>query len=96
MRITGESIAEVAGGGGRQARRQQPPSGRSAAREDGAEPPRCRSSHDQQPPFSCCATASGIEILFVRRAPELKFMGGAWVFPGGALAGRRTAIPRTT
>lgn len=29
--------------------------------------------------------AEGIEILFVRRAPELKFMGGAWVFPGGAL-----------
>lgn len=27
----------------------------------------------------------GIEILFVRRSPELKFMGGAWVFPGGAL-----------
>lgn len=28
----------------------------------------------------------GIEILFVRRSPELKFMGGAWVFPGGAVA----------
>lgn len=27
----------------------------------------------------------GIEVLFVRRAPELKFMGGAWVFPGGSL-----------
>jgi 8-oxo-dGTP pyrophosphatase MutT (NUDIX family) len=27
----------------------------------------------------------GMEILFVRRAKELKFMGGAWVFPGGAL-----------
>lgn len=27
----------------------------------------------------------GIEILFVRRSPELKFMGGAWVFPGGSL-----------
>lgn len=27
----------------------------------------------------------GIEILFVRRSPELKFMGGAWVFPGGTL-----------
>lgn len=26
-----------------------------------------------------------VEILFVRRAKELKFMGGAWVFPGGAL-----------
>lgn len=27
----------------------------------------------------------GIEVLFVRRSPELKFMGGAWVFPGGTL-----------
>jgi 8-oxo-dGTP pyrophosphatase MutT (NUDIX family) len=27
----------------------------------------------------------GIEILFVRRSPELKFMGGAWVFPGGTV-----------
>lgn len=27
----------------------------------------------------------GIEILFVRRSPTLKFMGGAWVFPGGTL-----------
>lgn len=27
----------------------------------------------------------GIEILFVRRSPDLKFMGGAWVFPGGTL-----------
>ena len=27
----------------------------------------------------------GIEMLFVRRSPELKFMGGAWVFPGGTL-----------
>lgn len=29
--------------------------------------------------------AAGVEILFVRRAAELKFMGGAWVFPGGGL-----------
>lgn len=29
--------------------------------------------------------ADGIEILFVRRSTELKFMGGAWVFPGGGL-----------
>ncbi len=29
--------------------------------------------------------ADGIEILFVRRSPDLKFMGGAWVFPGGTL-----------
>lgn len=27
----------------------------------------------------------GVEILFVRRSPDLKFMGGAWVFPGGTL-----------
>lgn len=27
----------------------------------------------------------GIELLFVRRSPELKFMGGAWVFPGGTV-----------
>ena len=27
----------------------------------------------------------GLEILFVRRSTELKFMGGAWVFPGGSL-----------
>ncbi|MBI4897007.1 MAG: NUDIX hydrolase [Actinobacteria bacterium] len=28
----------------------------------------------------------GMQILFVRRSPDLKFMGGAWVFPGGAVA----------
>lgn len=28
----------------------------------------------------------GLEILFVRRSTELKFMGGAWVFPGGSLS----------
>ncbi|MGB0872119.1 MAG: NUDIX hydrolase [Solirubrobacterales bacterium] len=27
----------------------------------------------------------GIELLFVRRSMELKFMGGAWVFPGGTV-----------
>lgn len=27
----------------------------------------------------------GIELLFVRRSPDLKFMGGAWVFPGGTV-----------
>ncbi|MBJ7458833.1 MAG: NUDIX domain-containing protein [Thermoleophilaceae bacterium] len=27
----------------------------------------------------------GIEILFVQRSLSLKFMGGAWVFPGGTL-----------
>lgn len=33
-----------------------------------------------------CADHDEVEILFVRRAQELKFMGGAWVFPGGGLA----------
>ena len=26
-----------------------------------------------------------LEVLLVRRNPEAKFMGGAWVFPGGAV-----------
>lgn len=29
-------------------------------------------------------SASGPEVLLVRRNPEQRFMGGAWVFPGGA------------
>ncbi len=28
---------------------------------------------------------AGLEILLVRRNPEQRFMGGAWVFPGGAV-----------
>src|ERR1700754_4767375 len=28
--------------------------------------------------------AEGPEVLLVRRNPESRFMGGAWVFPGGA------------
>lgn len=31
--------------------------------------------------------SEGIEVLFVRRVETLRFMGGAWVFPGGALSG---------
>jgi 8-oxo-dGTP pyrophosphatase MutT (NUDIX family) len=27
----------------------------------------------------------GLEVLLVRRNPEQRFMGGAWVFPGGAV-----------
>jgi 8-oxo-dGTP pyrophosphatase MutT (NUDIX family) len=27
----------------------------------------------------------GLEVLLVQRNPEQRFMGGAWVFPGGAL-----------
>jgi len=29
-------------------------------------------------------SADGPEVLLVRRSPEQRFMGGAWVFPGGA------------
>jgi 8-oxo-dGTP pyrophosphatase MutT (NUDIX family) len=29
--------------------------------------------------------AERLEVLLVRRNPEQRFMGGAWVFPGGAL-----------
>jgi 8-oxo-dGTP pyrophosphatase MutT (NUDIX family) len=28
---------------------------------------------------------AGLEILLVKRNPEARFMGGAWVFPGGAV-----------
>src|SRR5581483_5600003 len=27
----------------------------------------------------------GLEVLLVRRNPDSRFMGGAWVFPGGAV-----------
>ena len=30
-------------------------------------------------------SAEGPEVLLVRRNPEQRFMGGAWVFPGGAV-----------
>jgi 8-oxo-dGTP pyrophosphatase MutT (NUDIX family) len=29
--------------------------------------------------------ATGLEVLLVRRNPNARFMGGAWVFPGGAV-----------
>ncbi|CAB4917901.1 unannotated protein [freshwater metagenome] len=29
--------------------------------------------------------AAGLEILLVRRTPQARFMGGYWVFPGGAV-----------
>jgi 8-oxo-dGTP pyrophosphatase MutT (NUDIX family) len=29
--------------------------------------------------------ASGVEVLLVKRNPKARFMGGAWVFPGGAV-----------
>ncbi len=31
--------------------------------------------------------SEGLEVLLVQRNPEQRFMGGAWVFPGGALHG---------
>jgi 8-oxo-dGTP pyrophosphatase MutT (NUDIX family) len=30
-------------------------------------------------------SAEGAEVLLVQRNPEQRFMGGAWVFPGGAM-----------
>lgn len=30
--------------------------------------------------------ATGLEVLLVRRNPSARFMGGAWVFPGGSVA----------
>ena len=30
-------------------------------------------------------SADGAEVLLVQRNPEQRFMGGAWVFPGGAV-----------
>ncbi|MGI8715353.1 MAG: NUDIX hydrolase [Solirubrobacteraceae bacterium] len=30
--------------------------------------------------------AAGLEVLLARRNPEARFMGGAWVFPGGAVS----------
>ncbi|MGB9358945.1 MAG: NUDIX domain-containing protein [Acidimicrobiia bacterium] len=30
-------------------------------------------------------TPPGIDVLMARRTPEARFMGGAWVFPGGAV-----------
>ena len=33
---------------------------------------------------------AGPEVLLVRRNPEARFMGGAWVFPGGAVHGEES------
>jgi 8-oxo-dGTP pyrophosphatase MutT (NUDIX family) len=35
-------------------------------------------------------TPSGAEVLLVQRNPAQRFMGGAWVFPGGAVHGEET------
>lgn len=48
--------------------------------------------------------AESLEVLLVQRNPEQRFMGGAWVFPGGAVdpgegegqAGLRSAAVRET
>lgn len=32
--------------------------------------------------------AEGLEVLLVRRTPKARFMGGVWVFPGGAVDAR--------
>src|SRR3954465_15383072 len=35
-------------------------------------------------------SAEGPEVLLVQRNPAAKFMGGAWVFPGGAVHGEES------
>jgi 8-oxo-dGTP pyrophosphatase MutT (NUDIX family) len=40
-------------------------------------------------------TAEGPEVLLVKRNPEARFMGGAWVFPGGAVRGADEDPSRT-
>jgi 8-oxo-dGTP pyrophosphatase MutT (NUDIX family) len=35
-------------------------------------------------------SAAGPEVLLVQRNPEASFMGGAWVFPGGAVHGEES------
>ena len=49
-------------------------------------------NHGEPTPARLAATAillrdgpTGLEVLLVRRNPEQRFMGGAWVFPGGAV-----------
>jgi 8-oxo-dGTP pyrophosphatase MutT (NUDIX family) len=36
--------------------------------------------------------AARLEVLLVQRNPAARFMGGAWVFPGGALDGAEDAL----
>ena len=35
---------------------------------------------------------TGLELLLVQRNPESRFMGGAWVFPGGAVQDGETEV----
>lgn len=37
-------------------------------------------------------SAEGLELLLVQRNPEARFMGGAWVFPGGAVHEGETEV----
>jgi 8-oxo-dGTP pyrophosphatase MutT (NUDIX family) len=41
-------------------------------------------------------SAAGPEVLLVQRNPESRFMGGAWVFPGGAVNGDDQGGPAGT
>jgi len=38
---------------------------------------------------------AGPEVLLVQRNPEARFMGGAWVFPGGALGKEDAGLEQT-
>ena len=40
--------------------------------------------------------ADGSEVLLVQRNPQQRFMGGAWVFPGGAVHAEEDADPAAT
>ena len=40
--------------------------------------------------------ADGAEVLLVQRNPQQRFMGGAWVFPGGAVHAEEDADPAAT
>jgi 8-oxo-dGTP pyrophosphatase MutT (NUDIX family) len=39
--------------------------------------------------------SEGPEVLLVQRNPDQRFMGGAWVFPGGALQPEDRSLPAT-
>ena len=41
-------------------------------------------------------SADGAEVLLVQRNPEQRFMGGAWVFPGGAVHAEEDADQAAT
>ena len=41
-------------------------------------------------------SADGAEVLLVKRNPQQRFMGGAWVFPGGAVDAGEASDPAAT